>query len=1023
MAERPAIEVANRTVAKMNRCMLFSNVLVVVLTVTAGVLTIEQFDRAEATFLEASKILPESLPNPCAISTPDIYYLFQGLGLADTSIMHTVARSTWMERTEHALCHASYSGVDVGTTAPAYDYAKRAQTLAALLRNKHLRPPASFQTYLNTQNTASGGTSTIGDHLWARQSEKNVVEALCNISHDDHGDNLNGEFNSKLYGDMVERVSRAYLNAMPAFYKLATSGTHPEPLQRAAPFNWERSCMEDKHPFADGVVSTNECPWVETIRRELAAAGTTAQSALVVGHHTTAARSDDAAQLSDGATVDNPEQDIGGFYKESMPRVDAMLYRLLALTVVAHYDRKHNQGACFTFPESGGISAGEMCKDIYAAAGATNALNTPAVTISDFPSARFPTMDNIVNYDIDSSTQVSYMRKNNLNAHFQSRMAAMIPLAHRQDPETAGMANTFEDYEYEPNAAGDPRVYGGDARPQARTCHMGEKDHLDFSPPPPAPDWDFRISPPPPGTGALPPSPSMPWGESHVSLKDAVVGACTENMQWGLFDQARLFGLPDTVQPFVLDPRDPTGYAFKWVWETFENDYYTNVVEDKEKENDAVLQLRYYTGFQIAAIGLWTTLFASVLGFFASFAATPLLVMILYRLPGGCNLKTANGVVPMTVRPTLVKDYVFIVVSLFGLFVWFWLAFVSPTAPPHYPISAECAEFHGSSARAHGGSFVTSSVDETESILINKRAPGSILLFLVIWAWFYELVLANCYAYFEAAYNTVKEFTMTAGKYDRYNAGATATAILLAAGCIGAAVGSAVIQGNYWKDVADESSAKVEEAEAEWLSIEVRMVPITAFLQAVGVGVMSQRYVYRRLPIEVMFFFYVLAGALFVLPFWVRYVLMLDGNHWATLFAGDKRTDQEALFYIGLVFGLIATSLVILAMLFMCQQKKAVQAETGTEKTAELTATEEGAKEAADGQALAEDLAKNAKEQRNEKDRERVRESTTRRAEKQLRAKWYRWSGQDLLDRVKNEEASSSANAGGAYLPMIRITV
>ena len=980
--------------------MLFSNVLVVVLTVTAGVLTIEQFDRAEATFLEASKILPESLPNPCAISTPDIYYLFQGLGLADTSIMHTVARSTWMERTEHALCHASYSGVDVGTTDAAYDYAKRAQTLAALLRNKHLRPPASFQTYLDTQNTASGGTATIGDHLWARQSEKNVVEALCNISHDDHGDNPNGEFNSKLYGDMVERVSRAYLNAMPAFYKLATSGKHPTLLTRAAPFNWERSCMEDKHPFADGVVSTNDCPWVETVRRELAAAGTTAQSALMVGHHTTATRA--TTGFADGATVDNPEQDIGNFYKESMPRVDAMLYRLLALTVVAHHDRKYNQGSCFTFPESGGISAGEMCKDIYAAAG-TNG-------VPDFPTARFPTIDNIVNYDIDSSVQVSYKRNNNQDPHYQSRMAAMIPLAHRQNPETAGMTNTFADYEFEPDTAGDPRVYGGDARPQARTCHMGEKDHLDFSPPPPAPDWDLRISPPPSG------------GPASVPLKDAVVGACTDNMQWGLFDQARLFGLPDTVQPFVLDPRDPTGYAFKWVWETFENDYFTNVVEDKEKENDAVLQLRYYTGFQIAAIGLWTTLFASVLGFFASFAATPLIVMILYRLPGGCNLKTANGVVPMTVRPTLVRDYVFIVVSLFGLFVWFWLAFVSPTAPPHYPISAECAEFHGSSARAHGGSFVTSSVDETESILINKRAPGSILLFLIIWAWFYEIVISSCYAWFDAAYNLVKKQTETSGRYDRYNAGATAAAILLAAGCIGAAVGSAVIQGNYWKDVADEANAKVEEAEAEWLSVEVRMVPITAFLQAVGVGVMSQRYVYRRLPSEIMLFFYLLAAALFVLPFWAKYVLMLDGNHWATLFTGEKRTDQEALFYVGLAFGTIASALVIAGMFVMCSQKKDLKPVSENAQRTAAVSDELTAPTVAEAQDEAEDTAREEARKDEAEEREEQREGVFARLSTQLKARYDDASGKNVRDALRRmQEQQQSANAGGAYLPMIRI--
>jgi hypothetical protein len=43
----------------------------------------------------------------------------------------------------------------------------------------------------------------------------------------------------------------------------------------------------------------------------------------------------------------------------------------------------------------------------------------------------------------------------------------------------------------------------------------------------------------------------------------AVLDACTDNLQWGLWDQARLFGIPDVIEPFQAGPREVTGFAVR----------------------------------------------------------------------------------------------------------------------------------------------------------------------------------------------------------------------------------------------------------------------------------------------------------------------------------------------------------------------------------------------------------------------------------------------------------------------------
>lgn len=98
-----------------------------------------------------------------------------------------------------------------------------------------------------------------------------------------------------IYGDFKVRVARAYLAAMPAFYKLR-----------------DGTCLGDKNPF------NSQCAHAEHIGAEFQHVRLAQEATLLV---------------------------TGGV--ASLPTFTTMLYRLFALAVFAYYDRKDNNGQCF----------------------------------------------------------------------------------------------------------------------------------------------------------------------------------------------------------------------------------------------------------------------------------------------------------------------------------------------------------------------------------------------------------------------------------------------------------------------------------------------------------------------------------------------------------------------------------------------------------------------------------------------------------------------------------------------------
>lgn len=137
-------------------------------------------------------------------------------------------------------------------------------------------------------------------------AEAAVEEELCR-------DEINVE--SQYFGDLAGRIATAYVLSNPAFRRIHTTG-----------------CMGNNHPFPS-ISTTFTCASSDTVA---------------------------AVQLGLAAS----EAALEGF--GVLPTTGEMLYRLLALSTIAEFDRRQNNNACFS--NSRQHNATELCHEIYGSA-------------------------------------------------------------------------------------------------------------------------------------------------------------------------------------------------------------------------------------------------------------------------------------------------------------------------------------------------------------------------------------------------------------------------------------------------------------------------------------------------------------------------------------------------------------------------------------------------------------------------------------------------------------------------------
>ena len=269
----------------------------------------------------------------------------------------------------------------------------------------------------------------------------------------------------RIYGELKERIAKAYVSSAPAFWRYQqwrTASNNGDVTIKSqdgeAPIaHSELGCLEGLDPF-------RYCANRDHVEEVLAAAGSVGALARMVG------------------ATNAP----------ALPRFTEMLYALLALSELGITDRQRNEGKCFgnnfagkADPTADGL---QFCENILGVDGTKLQAALNAYTLDG----------SVTNANPDTTPGAPAYLDSLAAAHYQKGMEVA------QDTVS---------------------------------CNAGE------SPPPPAPNTD-RIY----------------VGGTADDTYTAVKHACANMMQFGLYDQMRLFGVPDVEDRFVIDARPRNGF-------------------------------------------------------------------------------------------------------------------------------------------------------------------------------------------------------------------------------------------------------------------------------------------------------------------------------------------------------------------------------------------------------------------------------------------------------------------------------
>lgn len=216
--------------------------------------------------------------------------------------------------------------------------------------------------------------------------------------------------------------------------------------------------------------------------------------------------------------------------------------------------------------------------------------------------------------------------------------------------------------------------------------------------------------------GYAPPPPAPPVrrsepGEGEGDKLSAQV--CAGLLQYGLFEQGRLFGIPDVVHPFVLDNRVHPSIHFVGAW--IYNAMYVNPVKMAgDILADPKSKLEMYIAYRLSSTSIWAILVANVAGYMMVRALAPMIVHILkltgfktnvikYKDPEGPYKDIYEDIV--LVRPQIGWP-MWLAMGVTVLAVY-WILFIDPATQSHYYITPTCEDWQGLGVHVPSGAFGT----------------------------------------------------------------------------------------------------------------------------------------------------------------------------------------------------------------------------------------------------------------------------------------------------------------------------
>jgi hypothetical protein len=409
-----------------------------------------------------------------------------------------------------------------------------------------------------------------------------------------------------------------------------------------------------------------------------------------------------------------------------------MLYALYALSVINHYDKTDNNGLCFK--NAGAKTAVEFCEDLYDSNTFTGyTLPTPTSVKADYGK---------------KVLDVNYYRIG--DEPIAGKYTCTAPTVSKIVLATSELATVA-------------------------------------SPPAPPPFVSYR------GADASKFADDTSLGSTEEVWKH-VIGSCAATLQYGLYDQERLFGVPDVLHFFQHDNRPDASLHF--LGGITAQSYFLGPLEEANAFQRPVERLELYLAYRLASLTMWGALVASVAGFFMGRSGVPLVVAVLSLV---FELKQKNGVRKTVVQPderSIFQDGFTILAALVAFITGYYTIFVDPSAQSYYPTTPKCDDYILGRKYDHsaGGAYVTS-WGKRRFNRYSETQIGIIIVFVALVPIIYTVTKVFAQSPEKAKQAKRKGMTIFTTSVN--------TIFLVAAGIIlGAQVYNCIATGNQWFDAA-----------------------------------------------------------------------------------------------------------------------------------------------------------------------------------------------------------------------------
>lgn len=349
--------------------------------------------------------------------------------------------------------------------------------------------------------------------------------------------------------------------------------------------------------------------------------------------------------------------------------------------------------------------------------------------------------------------------------------------------------------------------------PLSQTFHCSARDDEPKYPPPPPP-WQTV------------------WGTASNALTtigEHVKATCASMLNYGLYDQERLFGVPDVLFPFQDDNRPGANFHFLGLLTS--GPLWNNILdEDPSTWAEPLRRLELYLAYRLAALSIWGSLIAIVTGFFMGRSGAPLTVAIIGQV---LRLKDRGGRPIQIVQPnsrSISSDTYTKAAAFFAIVAGYYTLYVDPGAQSYYPTTPECGDWVLGDDYTHssGGAYVTSWGMRRFNRYSENQVGIAVALLVVI-----PIV-------FQLTTPLVKTRAQLKDRQDAGPAAVKSVVVyiypLVAIVIIGAQIGNCVLSGYSWRNAA-VNAPMLADAEAVTLGRDCLACVLMSFWLGLAVSV------------------------------------------------------------------------------------------------------------------------------------------------------------------------------------------